>query len=253
MITGAGGAIGRQLAVKFAREGCDLILWDVFQESNEETAKLCREYNVEVRTESLDITDRKSVFAAAETILNEFERIDILFNNAGIITDNPLGFLHGKDENKEKVVLVNVVAHFWTVKAFLPSMLQHRSGHIVSLASAAGVVGAPGLVDYCTSKFAAIGFMEALENEVTAQGYPEIKFTTICPTFVSSPMIENVNTMNKKLLIPEQVAEAAIEGIRRRRHVVFLPHKINLLMAAKGILPWNLYRSIVMNIKVDYA
>ena len=208
---------------------------------------------MDVRTENVDITDRESVFAASETILSEFGKIDILFNNAGIITDNPQGFLHGKDENKEKVVLVNAIAHFWTVKAFLPSMLQNRSGHIASLASVAGVVGAPGLVDYSTSKFAAIGFMEALENEVTAQGYPEIRFTTICPTFVTTPMIENVNTMNRELLVPEEVAEAAIEGVQRRRHIVYLPHVINFLMVAKGIFPWNLYRSIIMKRRVNYA
>uniref|UniRef100_A0AC34RHZ6 Uncharacterized protein n=1 Tax=Panagrolaimus sp. JU765 TaxID=591449 RepID=A0AC34RHZ6_9BILA len=253
LVTGAGGGIGRNIALNLAKKGCDLVLWDVFEVPNQETARLCKDYDVDVRSKTVDVTNREAVYAEAKKILAEVGPVDILFNNAGVISDSRHGFLTNNDERMEKLMKVNVISHFWTVKAFLPAMMEQRSGHIVCLASAAGFVGAPGLVDYCSSKFAALGFMEALENETHVQGHPEIHFTSICPTFVDTPMIQNVNTFNRPLLSAEEVAKTAVEAIQLRRHAVFIPNQTSFLYAAKGVLPWNLFKSIVLKRKFDFA
>lgn len=79
-----------------------------------------------------------------------------------------------------------------TIKEFLPSMLQHNHGHIVSIASIAGCTGLPGAVDYCSSKFAAVGLMEALRQELVSQRRTGIQFTTVCPSLITTGMFEGV-------------------------------------------------------------
>jgi len=79
-----------------------------------------------------------------------------------------------------------------TIKEFLPSMLQQNRGHIVSIASIAGCTGLPGAVDYCSSKFAAVGLMEALRQELASQGKTGIQFTTVCPSLITTGMFEGV-------------------------------------------------------------
>ena len=79
-----------------------------------------------------------------------------------------------------------------TVKEFLPSMLQHNRGHIVSIASIAGCVGLAGAVDYCSSKFAAVGLMASLRQELASQGKTGIQFTTVCPALINTGMFDGV-------------------------------------------------------------
>lgn len=71
-------------------------------------------------------------------------------------------------------------------------MLQHNHGHIVSIASLAGCTGLPGAVDYCSSKYAAVGLMEALRQELVSQGRTSIQFTTVCPSLITTGMFEGV-------------------------------------------------------------
>ena len=79
-----------------------------------------------------------------------------------------------------------------TIKEFLPSMLQHNHGHIVSIASIAGCTGLAGAVDYCSSKFAAVGLMEALRQELASQGKTGIHLTTVCPSLITTGMFSGV-------------------------------------------------------------
>ena len=79
-----------------------------------------------------------------------------------------------------------------TIKEFLPSMLQRNRGHIVSTASIAGCTGLAGAVDYCSSKFAAVGLMESLRRELASQGKTGIHFTTVCPSLISTGMFDGV-------------------------------------------------------------
>ena len=85
------------------------------------------------------------------------------------------------------------MAHFWTVKAFLPEMIVAKKGHIVSTASLAGHGGTNKLVDYCASKFAAVGLDEALRVELFVQGHADyIKTTVVCPYYISTGMFAGV-------------------------------------------------------------
>lgn len=117
----------------------------------------------------------------------------MLINNAGVVSGRAL--LDTPDELIERSFSVNTLAHFWTVKAFLPTMLENDHGHIVSIASMASHVGIPKLIDYCASKFAAFGFDEALRLELEVMGAEGVHTTAICPYFIQETgMFDTVNS-----------------------------------------------------------
>ncbi|KAI8125711.1 Short-chain dehydrogenase/reductase family 16C member 6 [Lucilia cuprina] len=118
--------------------------------------------------------------------------VSLLINNAGVVSG--LHLLDTPDHLIERSFNVNVMAHFWTTKAFLPKMIENQRGHIATIASLAGHVGITKLVDYCASKFAAVGFDEALRLELEVLGHTNIQTTCVCPFFIQQTgMFDDVN------------------------------------------------------------
>ena len=177
VITGAGSGIGRLLALKLSSvHHCHVALWDLNESAldsvlNEISAQLSSSGSTttQVRRYVCDVTDRAQVYARAREVAVDFAQpVDILINNAGIVSGKSL--LDCDDAMMEKTVQVNTIAHFWTLKAFLPSMMERNHGHVVTIASCAGLAGVSGLVDYCASKFGAVGTSESLRLELRTQG-----------------------------------------------------------------------------------
>lgn len=238
LITGAGSGIGRLMAIRFAKLGCRLVLWDVNQTGNEETQSICKEYGVTVRTYTINLCDREDVYAVADKVKQELGQVDILVNNAGIVTGKK--FLNCPDNLIQRTMEVNVMAHFWTVKAFLPDMMKRNHGHIVNIASSAGFVGVTGLADYCASKFAAFGFNESLRFELEALGKDGIHTTVVCPFFVNTGMFEGANTRFPAflpVLEPEYVAKKIVEAVLCNQTVLCIPRILYIFYAVKGLVP----------------
>lgn len=120
-----------------------------------------------------------------------------------------------------------------TVKAFLPKMIETDHGHIITVASMAGFVGTYKLVDYCSSKYAAVGFDEALRVELEAQGIYGVKTSVVCPYFIQSTgMFNDVNTRFLPTLKPNDVADRIIEALQKEETVVMMPNvfRIGLIL-----------------------
>ncbi len=223
MITGAASGIGRLLAEKIAAEGAHVVLWDIDSAGLEELQAELRRRDRQVSVYRCDVSDRDAVESVARRVLAERGHIDLLVNNAGVVTGKPI--LDATEGEIELTFAINTLAHFWTVRAFLPAMVERDSGHIVTIASAAGLVGAPRLTDYCASKFAAVGFDESLRLELRRQGLA-IKTTVVCPFYVRTGMFEGVKTRFPWLLPilePEYVARRIVRAIRRNRRRLILP------------------------------
>jgi all-trans-retinol dehydrogenase (NAD+) len=186
VITGAGSGIGRLMALDLVKEGASVALWDI----NEEGIKqLCEEINAKggnARYYVGDVSNRELVYASAKEVIRDFGRVDILINNAGIVSGKSI--LDVPDGLAEKTMQVNVIAHFWTVKAFLPAMLERDFGRIVTVASSAGTVGIPGLADYCASKHAAIGFDESLRLELRKLKKSGVRTICVRPFIINTGM-----------------------------------------------------------------
>ncbi|ROT75342.1 putative short-chain dehydrogenase/reductase family 16C member 6 [Penaeus vannamei] len=125
---------------------------------NDETVRQVSAAGGECWAYTVDLCDRHSIYKVAARVKEEVGKVDILVNNAGIVTGR--NFIDSPDELIQKTFEVNIMSHFWTTKAFLPDMISANKGHVVTVASLAGLSGVNKLADYCASKFAAVGFDE---------------------------------------------------------------------------------------------
>src|SRR5579875_1960303 len=134
---------------------------------------------------------------------------------------------------------VNVLALFWVTRAFLPAMIEAGRGHIVTIASAAGLVGVARQTDYSASKHAAVGFDESLRAELR-QSAPRVRTTVVCPYYVDTGMFEGVRT-RVPLLLPilkqEDVAVRIADAIAKDREILVLPPIVRLIPALRLLPP----------------
>ncbi|KAG7236658.1 hypothetical protein INR49_000639 [Caranx melampygus] len=238
LITGAGSGIGRLMAQEFAALGTVLVLWDINQEGMKETTKLAKQSGASrVHSYLCDCSDKNEVYRVADQVKREVGDVSILVNNAGIVTGKK--FMDAPDSLIEKTMEVNTMAHFWTYKAFLPAMIANNHGHLVSIASSAGLIGVNGLADYCASKFAAVGFAESVGLELLATGKDGVKTTIVCPYFINTGMFDGCRTKWPRLmpiLKPEYVAKKIIDAVLTDQVYLLLPRSMYLIAAFKKLV-----------------
>jgi all-trans-retinol dehydrogenase (NAD+) len=133
------------------------VVWDIDPEGID---KLAQQWQAEtggkLHAYTCDVADRRDVEETAQRVRRDVGPIHILINNAGVVLGKL--FLESDPEQIERTIRVNTLGLFWTARAFLPEMVAANQGHLVTVASAAGLVGVRRLSDYCASKWAAIGF-----------------------------------------------------------------------------------------------
>ncbi|XP_061784321.1 epidermal retinol dehydrogenase 2-like [Nerophis lumbriciformis] len=239
LITGAGQGIGRLMAQEFAARSTVVVLWDINQDGMKETAQLAKQSGaLSVHHYLCDCSDKNEVYRVADQVKREVGDVSILVNNAGIVTGKK--FIDSPDSLIEKTMEVNTMAHFWTYKAFLPAMIANNHGHLVSIASAAGLVSCNGLADYCASKFAAVGFAESVGLEMLATGKDGVKTTIVCPYFINTGMFDGCQTKWPRLLPmldPSYVAKKILQAVLTDQVFLLLPKTMYLIAALKNILP----------------
>lgn len=237
LVTGGGSGIGRLLCVKLAKRGARIVTWDVNEAGNEETMTQVRAAGGQCYIYTVDLSDRHAVYAAATKVKQEVGKVDILINNAGIVTGK--NFMEAPDELIQKTFDVNILSHFWTTKAFLGDMISSNKGHIVTIASVAGLAGVNKLADYCASKFAAVGFDESLRLELKVGGYTGVKTTAICPYYINTGMFEGVKSKLIPILSPEYVSDEIVDAILLDYYDLVLPRFCRYLILLKYILPFD--------------
>ncbi|XP_060679383.1 epidermal retinol dehydrogenase 2 [Hemiscyllium ocellatum] len=242
LVSGAGSGIGRHLALEFARLHATLVLWDISEEGNRETARQAREKGASrVYTYICDCSKKTSVYEVADKVKKEVGDVSILINNAGIVTGKK--FMESPDALLEKTMEVNSLAHFWTYKAFLPAMIASNHGHLVSIASTAGLFPVNGLADYCASKFAAVGFAESVALELLVSGKNGVRTTMVCPYFINTGMFDGCKTKWPHLLPILDVNYAAkkiTDAILRDQVLLVMPRSLYFIFAIKNLLPVKL-------------
>ena len=223
LITGGAGGIGRLVGEEMAEAGATVILWDLDKDRLKEAAKSIKDKGGRVYTHVCDVTDNKAVYKKIEQVKRDCGNVDILINNAGVVVGK--AFWDLTDEDIKRTMDVNVMAMFWTVKAVLPDMIEANSGHIVTISSAAGIVGATKLTDYNASKFAAFGFDESLRMEFR-KNKMNIRTTVVCPYFINTGMFKGVKTRFSWLLPileEKEVAHRIVKAIKNNRARLLMP------------------------------
>lgn len=163
-ITGAGSGIGRALALNLAKANCHLAISDINQEGLDETSKMLALYPVQVTSRTLDVTDQKEVFSWADEVVNEFGKVNLIFNNAGVAMSGTV-----QKSNLDDIrwaMDINFWGTVYGTKAFLPHLEQSGEGHIINISSVFGLTAQPLMSAYNASKFAVRGFTESLRQDL---------------------------------------------------------------------------------------
>ncbi len=249
LVTGAASGIGRACALAFARRGGSLALVDINEAG---LVKVCGEAASAGASASpypADVSDPVQVERLRDRVTSEVGVPDVLLNSAGVaevaaVEEAPL-------EDWRHVLGVNLWGAIHTVHFFLPAMYERGSGHVVNLASAAGLMALSYSGLYTTSKFAVVGFSETLRYEAAVHG---VGVTVVCPGFVDTPLLDNVKSvgfkqqeaaplLRKLLPKPEKIAEKIIRAVDDDRHIVVCPSYIRAMLLFKRVAPrwWDSY------------
>lgn len=223
VVTGAASGLGRLITLALANEGISVAAWDRDEKALLAFGTEARDRKLPVRGWAVDISNRASVYAAAASVASSMPPVAILVNCAGIVSGKT--FMDTPDDKIERTMSVNATALFWTAKAFLPGMLERKEGHIITLASAAGIIGVRGLADYSASKFAAFGFNESLRMELRRQKSP-VRTTIVCPFFIDTGMFAGVRTrfpLLLPILKPAKVVKRILSCVGTRKKELIIP------------------------------
>ena len=199
VITGASRGIGREIALKYAKEGANIVL--NYRNSETEALQLKEELD-KLGSYTLIIKANVSNFEEAERLIKEakevFGRVDILVNNAGITKDNLI--MRMKEEDFDSVIDVNLKGAFNCLKAVTPIMIRQKEGKIINMSSVVGVIGNAGQVNYCASKAGLIGMTKSLAREI---GGKNINVNAIAPGFIDTDMTKVLSEDQKKNIMSQ--------------------------------------------------
>lgn len=193
IVTGGGRGIGRAIAEGLAKRGVDLAVADISLDTANDAAEALTKIGVKAIGIRLDVSKSEEVVKAFEHIRNEFNRVDILINNAGITKDSLL--LRMKEEDWDSVIDVNLKGVFLCSREAIKDMSKQRYGRIVNIASVTAFMGNPGQSNYGASKAGIIGLTKTIAKEYASRG---ITANAVAPGFIETAMTD---------VLPEKVKE----------------------------------------------
>jgi len=199
LVTGGGRGIGREIALLFAKEGSDIVIWDVNLTDAQKTCQDIQTLGRKTSAEQVDVTDYTKVEEALNKILDKFGKIDILVNNAGITKDNLL--LRMSEPEWDAVINVNLKGSFNCTKAVSRSLIKQRSGKIINIASIIGIIGNAGQANYSASKAGIIALTKTAAKELAARN---INVNAVAPGFIQTEMTAR---------LPEELKEKMLSNI----------------------------------------
>lgn len=243
LITGGASGIGKLMAAKVLNLGASkLIIWDINKENLENASNELKAKGFDVYSYLVDVSKLDEIKQTTEKVKSDVGNIEILINNAGIVVGKY--FHEHSHEEIYRSMNINSSALMHITLEFLNDMLKTGQGHIVNIASAAGMISNPKMSIYCASKWAAIGWSDSLRLELERIN-KNIKVTTVTPYYISTGMFDGVKSNIIPIINPEKAASKIIKGILKNKLFVRMPGIVYTLPFVKGILPTRWFDFIV--------
>jgi NAD(P)-dependent dehydrogenase (short-subunit alcohol dehydrogenase family) len=248
LVTGAASGIGRATALALAAEGAQLVVTDVDADGLESLVAQLGAGTVR-QAEAFDLTDRDAVDAFADTVHADGGALDVVMNVAGI---SAWGAVEDVDHDHwQRLVDVDLMGPIHVIEAFVPPMVRGgRGGHLVNVSSAAGLLGLPRHAAYSAAKFGLRGVSEVLRFDLHRH---HIGVSLVCPGAVDTPIVQSTEIVGvdrehplakrmaeefrEHAVSPEHVAAAILDGVRKRRYLVFTSRDIRAAYALQRWCP----------------
>jgi len=209
LITGAGGGIGRAIALAFAKEGAKVVVNDEHGDESTAVADEVRAQGSEALALEGDVSRNDQVEEMVRKTLEAFGRIDVLVNNAGVAGEHvgmPLTDL--TEEDWDRTYEVNLKAHFLTCRAVMPHMIDQKSGKIINISSIAGKTGSPIIPHYSATKAGVVSFTQALARELAPH---RVNVNAVCPGLIWTPLWQRMaKVLAEKAPLPSGLEPRAV-------------------------------------------
>lgn len=243
LVTGGASGIGKLMGTLCLEESAArLIIWDIDRKKTEETVHELSQRGYEVHSYHVDVSNTEEICMAAKDINEKWGGVDLLFNNAGIVVGKD--FQHHTHHDIDFTMGINTAALMHTTLEFLPGMIERKHGHIINIASAAGMTANPKMSVYVASKWAVIGWSESIRLELE-QLSPELRVTTVTPFYINTGMFDGVRSPLVPIVDQHVAARKIINGVRKNKIFVRMPWIVYALPFFKGVLPQRWLDTVV--------
>jgi short-subunit dehydrogenase len=238
LITGGCSGIGKIMARRSLEKGASqVVIWDINEEAIGKTVAELSALG-KVAGFRADISDPNSVEAAYQATKAACGDVDILINNAGIITNN-LSFAEQTDKDIIRTIDINTKGAMFVALRYIKDMKARGRGHICNVTSSAGMLALPKMALYTASKWGSIGWSESVRIELSREKSP-VKCTTIAPYFINTGMFDGINSFFK-IQDPEVVARKTLHAIEIDKWYKGIPFSEHFIRLMQGIFPQRLF------------
>jgi len=242
LVTGAASGIGRAIALRLAREGVDLFLLDIDEAGLVDVVSAVKRERVDAIGRRCDVSEPEQIAASVAHILDRWDGIDLLVNNAGVSYYGQTAEMTA--ENCERLLAINLHAPIHFTRELLPTLLERPEAHVLNVASFFGLIGTRRLAAYTASKFGLVGFSESLRAEYGRAG---LGVTALCPGFVATNLFTTAplgaDRQQHKLpprwmiTTPEKIAARAVKAVYRNQAQVVMQPYAKLAHLGKRFFP----------------
>ena len=247
-ITGGASGFGRALAERYAREGARVCIGDIHEARLAETAQALKAHAADVHTMRCDVTKEEDLVAAAAWLESNWGGVDVVVNNAGVAAGGRI------DETPMSdwawIVDINLLGVVRGCRAFVPLLRKQKGGHIVNVASMAGLIHPPTMAAYNATKAGVVAISETLLFELAPDN---VKVSVVCPSFFRTNLMENMRSatpdvervtrrlVEKSPLDAAQIAEVAYRGIQRGDFHILTHPEAKRAWLLKRYAPFDVY------------